>query len=271
VRVAVSIFRRDATPLVSLRIENRPPNLRGGDAIRESQKGMRLMFFKLGISLVCFLVLLGNACESKSGAVQNPAQGETSRTATSASPDPAGIKSEAKSEAGSASSAASFNACALIEKSEIASVQGVEVQQMQPTNQKSGDLDISQCYYTAISADGSKNLSVYIQLIQRDPKSARRDALKEFWEERFKRESKEKREEEREAREREEEEEAINPPVRVSGIGDEAFWLASSRGGALYVLKKEKVLRVTVGVANDAKAQIEKSRTLAKKALERLM
>ena len=218
------------------------------------------MVFKLGISLLCFLVSLGNACESKSGAGQN-----------SAPVHPSGVKSEAKSEAGSASNAASLNACALIEKSEISSVQGVEVQQAQPTSQKNGDLDISQCYYTAISADGSKNLSVYLQVIQLNPKSSRRNALKEFWEERFVRESKEKRREEREEREREEEEEAINPPVRVSGIGDEAFWLGSSRGGALYVMKKDKVVRVTVGGADDMKAQIEKSKTLAKKALARLM
>jgi len=210
-----------------------------------------MMFFKLGISLIFFLVSLGNACDSKSSAGQHPApEGNTSQTA----------------------SAGALDACALIEKSEIASVQGVEVQQVQPTSQKHGDLNISQCYYTVISADGSKNLSVYVQVIQLDPKSARRDALKEFWEERFRSESRERRGEEREEREREEEEEAINPPVRVPGIVDEAFWLGTSRGGALYVLKKDKVLRVTVGGADDsAKAQIEKSKTLAHKALARLM
>jgi hypothetical protein len=214
-----------------------------------------MMFFKLGISLVCFLVLLGNACDSRSRAGQKPA--------------PAEPKNGANSEAGSASSDAALDACTLIEKSEIASVQGVGVQQMQPTSQKHGDLNISQCYYTVISADGSKNLSVYLQVIQRDPKSSRRDALKEFWEERFEREGKEKTEEKRE--EREEEEEEINPPLPVPGIGDEAFWLGTSRGGALFVLKKDKVLRVTAGGTDDVKAQIEKSKTLAKKALARLM
>jgi hypothetical protein len=204
------------------------------------------MFFKLAISLLCFLVSLGSACESKSGGVQN-------------------------SVADPPSSEGVLDACALIEKSEIASVQGAEVQQVQPTSQKNGDLHISQCYYTATSADGSKNLSVFFQLIQLDSRSARQDALKEFWKERFGRESTEKRREEKEEREGGEEEEAINAPVRVSGIGDEAFWLGTSRGGALYVLKKEKVLRVTVGGADDAKAQIDKSKTLAKKALARLV
>jgi hypothetical protein len=229
---------------------------------------MCLMFFKLGISLLCFLVSLGNACESTSGVSQNPVHGKASQPAAAAMPYAAEMQSEAKSEAGTASSAGAFDACALIEKSEIASVQGVEVQQMQPTSQKNGDLDISQCYYTALSADGSKNLSVFVQVTQLDPKSARRDALKKFWEERFGRESKEKKSE---GKEEGEEEEAINPPLRVSGVGAEAFWLGSSRGGALFVLKKDKVLRVTVGGADAAFAQIEKSKTLAKKALARLM
>jgi hypothetical protein len=215
------------------------------------------MSFKLSISLLCFLILSVNACDSKSGAGHNSAQANASQASSVA-------KSEAKPEA--------IDTCALIEKSEIASVQGVEVQQTQPTIQKHGDLAISQCYYTAISADGSKNLSVYVQVIHRDPKSDRLDALKEFWEKRFGRESKEKTREEKENKEREEdEEEAINPPLPISGIGDEAFWLGSSRGGALYVLRKDKVVRVTVGGADDAKAQIEKSKTLAKKALARLM
>ena len=200
------------------------------------------MFFKLGISLVCLLVSLGNACDSKSGAGQNPApEGKASQTAAASTTNPAESKSEAKSEAGPASSAAALDACALIEKSEIASVQGVEAQQMQPTSQKHGDLNISQCYYTVISADGSKNLSVYVQVIQLDPKSAKRDALKEFWEERFRRESKEKK---REEREEEEEEEAINPPCPY-GVGDKlSGW---GQPGARCFVEERQGLRVTVG------------------------
>jgi len=218
------------------------------------------MFFKL-VFLLCFLVSLGNAGEPKFGVRKNLAQGNTPHAASAVSTNPRDMESAAKSKGGVTSSYGPLDACALIDKSEIASVQGVEVQQMQPTRQKNSDLDISQCYYTAIS--GSKNLSVYVQVIQRDPKSAPRDALKEFWKERFGSESKEKRREEKD------EEEAINPPLRVSGVGDEAFWLGSSRGGALFVLKKDRVVRVTVG-GSDAKAQIEKSKTLAKKALTRL-
>ena len=213
------------------------------------------MLIKLGITLICCLLFFNEACGSKSARDESPSAATTTSAAqpsADASPQPA------------------FDACALLDKSEIAAVQGFEVQQVQPTTQKNGDLDISQCYYTVVSSDGSKNLSVYLQVIQLNPKATEREALKEFWEERFERESVEKKREAKEARE--EEEEAINPPRRISGVGDKAFWLGSSRGGALFVLKKDKVLRVTVGGTNDAaKAQIEKSKTLANKALARLM
>jgi hypothetical protein len=229
------------------------------------------MFATLSIYLLGLLVLWGNACESKSSARQERVQSSSSQTAGAATTNPAQLKSEMKSEplAPSTSGPASLDACALIEKSEIALVQGMPVQQIQPTSQKHGDLDFSQCYYTAISADGSKNLSVYVQVIQRNPTSARRDAVKEFWEERFGRESKE-RESKEKRKEEKDEEEALNPPLKVPGVGDEAFWLGSSRGGALFVLRKDRVVRVTVGGTDDRKTQIEKSKTLTKKALMRL-
>ncbi len=224
------------------------------------------MFFKPGISLVCFLLLLGVACDSKSSAGQNPAPEGNASQAVASTTKPTEPEGEEKSEASPVSSAASLDACALIEKSEIASVQGAEVQEARPTSQKYGHLDVSQCYYTAVSADGSKNLSVYVQVIRPDPKTAGRDALKKFWEERFGR----KRREEGDERGEEEEEERINPPLRVSGLGDQAFWLGSSRGGALYVLRKGRVVRVTAAGSGDARDDIRRSKALAKKALARL-
>lgn len=158
----------------------------------------------------------------------------------------------------------SLDACTLITESEVSAVQGVQAQRAQPSNQKQGELVISQCYYTAVSTDGRDNLSVYLQLIQ--PGSSA--ALKEFWKDRFRRDREEERERERKE-EKEEGEERIDDPVRVSGIGEQAFWLGTSRGGALYVLSKDRVLRVTVG-GRDVKSQKEKSKLLARKALRRL-
>jgi hypothetical protein len=168
--------------------------------------------------------------------------------------------------AGSATPATpALDVCRLLSSSEIESIQGAPVRDAQPSIQKQGHLDISQCYYTAHSGEGSKNLSVYLQVVQRNPESDSPEALKEFWDERFRNNKKEQK-----RPEHEEEEESIGPPTAVSGIGDEAYWLASDRGGALYVLVKDKVVRVSAGGANDRKTRIENPKALAKKVLERL-
>lgn len=159
------------------------------------------------------------------------------------------------------------DACSLTSPSEIASVQGVPVQGAQPAVHKQGDLVIAQCYYPAVSSDGRANLSVYLQVIRPDSNSARRDALRGFWKDQLDRDSRaQKRIENAEEQALEK---RLKPAEPISGLGDEAFWLAGRRGGALYVLKHDSILRVTVGDA-DVKAQMEKSKALAKKILKRL-
>lgn len=159
------------------------------------------------------------------------------------------------------------DACNLTSQSEIATVQGGQVQGGQPSSHKQGDLVISQCYYPAVSGDGRANLSVYLQVIRPDSNSARRDALKEFWKDQLDRDRKAQRRVEN--AEEQAPEKRLKPPVPVSGLGDEAFWLAGRRGGALYVRTHDSVLRVTVGEA-DVKTQMEKSKALARKILKRL-
>ena len=56
----------------------------------------------------------------------------------------------------------------------------------------------------------------------------------------------------------------------MNGLGDEAFWIGSRVGGALYVLKKDLFFRISVGGAGDEKAKLNKSRTLAQNVLKRL-
>jgi hypothetical protein len=161
-----------------------------------------------------------------------------------------------------------LNVCSLLDSSEIASVQRTPVQQTQPTDYAYGDLNISQCYFTAVS-DGGENLSVHLQVIQRNPKSVRRNALNEYWKANFKHARDENESKEERSEEKEKEEDRPGAPVSIAGFGHEAFWLASRRGGALYVLTSDKVVRVSAG-ANDTKAQFEKSKALAEKVLRRL-
>lgn len=222
------------------------------------------MLFKFGATFVCCLLLLADSCESKSTAGQSSAP----QTASAPADNAPGAKDEAKpvSETASATgnsgaSAPVLDACALIDKSEIASVQGREVQSVAPSGTTSGGLAISQCYYAVTSADGSKNLSVHLQVSEREPNNKDREAVREFWEERF-------HEKDREGEKEEGEESA--PPLAVAGVGEEAFWMGSSKAGALYALKKDRILRISVGGPDDMKAKIEKSKTLAAKALKRL-
>ncbi|MBA3242476.1 MAG: hypothetical protein H0T60_14700, partial [Acidobacteria bacterium] len=59
-------------------------------------------------------------------------------------------------------------------------------------------------------------------------------------------------------------------PRPVDGLGEEAFWLGNNKMGALYVLNKNRMVRVSVGGPDEEGSKIEKSKKLAEKALKRL-
>ncbi len=216
------------------------------------------MLFKLGATFVCCLFLLADSCESKSAGEQNSAP----RTASTPATNAPGMNGEAKSEsaAGSATGngmapATGLDVCALIEKAEIAEVQGQQVQSVTPSGQTDSGLAISRCYYTVISADGSKNLSVHLEVTESDPKGANRNAVLDLWHERFEGAKITKKKEK---------------PEPVPGVGDGAYWVGNNSLGALYVLKKDKLFRISLGGPDEVDAKIEKSKTLAEKALKRL-
>lgn len=198
------------------------------------------MICKLGMALLGFLLFQSDGCNSKGGAGQNSKPAEA-QVASAPSPAPA-------SESGS-------NACALIDNSEVEALQGAKVQGTVPGSQKDGDFAVSQCYYTVISADGSKNLSVHVEVRGNDPNSANKNALGDLWKEKFQG-AKEKKK--------------ADKPRPVPGVGDGAYWVGNNKMGALYVLKKDRLVRISVGGPDDEDAKIEKSKTLAEKALKRL-
>ena len=222
------------------------------------------MFVKLGFTLLCCLVLLTNGCDSKSA--ETATQVNAPQTASASASNPANVNSAASpappanSEANLKAGTGFVDACALIEKSEIASVQGAQVQSVAPSTQMDGALAISQCYYTVTSADGSNNLSVHLEVIQPDP--TRPNAVKEHWERAFG---------DKEGKgEKDKEEKESGPPQPVRGIGEEAFWMGNARVGALYALKKGKLVRVSVGGPDDPKTKLEKSKKLIANVLKRL-
>jgi hypothetical protein len=167
-----------------------------------------------------------------------------------------------------------IDACALLTSSEIASVQRETVMETKLSGAAVGGFDVSQCFFTLPTFTNSISLKV----TQKKDANGARDP-REFWRDTFhedERRNEDERERER-ARERarekfaeREKEEESAPPLRIGGIGDEAYWMGDQVGGALYVLKGSNYLRISVGGVGDRKTKIKKSTALAQKVLDRL-
>lgn len=150
--------------------------------------------------------------------------------------------------------AADSDACALLTKEEIQAVQGEPFKETKPSQKSGSGLIVSQCYFELPTPVNSVVLTVTRKADGgRDPS--------ESWQETFHREK---------APERKKEEGEEKEPLKVEGVGDEAFWTGNRVGGALFVLKGNAYIRISVGGAGDQAAKIEKSKALAVSALKRL-
>ena len=145
-------------------------------------------------------------------------------------------------------------ACTLLTKEETQAVQGEPFKETKATQQNTQGLMISQCYFELPLPVNSIVLTVTRKAEGgRDPG--------ESWREIFHRE---------ESGHRKEKEEAEKEPLKVEGVGEEAFWTGTRVGGALYVLKGNCYIRISVGGAGDQTQKIEKSKALAESVLKRL-
>ena len=137
---------------------------------------------------------------------------------------------------------------------------------------------VAQCYYALPTTSNSIVLNLTTASEGQGGHSPR-----QFWEDTFGRDEKGSAREKERKQEKErdrakndkpkaggEEEEKGAPPEKINGLGDEAFWIASRGGGALYVLKKDQFFRIGVGGAGDEKAKLKKSKTLAQQVLTRI-
>src|SRR5207248_3171939 len=126
---------------------------------------------------------------------------------------------------------------------------------------------IAQCFYTVEPF----NRSISIAVTQADPASAKPRDPRVFWKETFARyEGKAEKEEGDEKKKeslREQEEEKTTPPKKLDGIGDAAYWTANRMGGALYVLKDDVFIRISVGGPDSEDSKINRCKALAGKAL----
>ncbi len=207
--------------------------------------------------LLCFVVI---ACSSRDSteSQSNPPASQNEVVAPSASP----AQSTAAVAASPVVAAAQpkVDACALLTSADIKAVQGEAVTETKLSGQTSGGFNLSQCFFSLPTFTNSISLLV----AHRGDGADARDP-KDFWRGTFYG----PREREEEKDEKEEEEREGSPPEKVAGLGDEAFWIGNKVGGALYVLRGNSYVRISIGGPADA-ASRKRSRALAQKVISRL-
>ena len=146
--------------------------------------------------------------------------------------------------------------CRLLTDAEMRAVQGHAPTQKIQSEQPAGSFRFTQCFYR--TAELSSSVSVALGLPLTDSK---RSGPRDYWQAQFKREDRD---------EREESDEKKQLPRRLAGFGDEAFWVGDPVTGALYVLKGDIFLRLSVGGPPAQAEKIKRAKALAVYALKRL-
>jgi hypothetical protein len=162
------------------------------------------------------------------------------------------------------------DACALLADADVRTVLGVTVKQRQPGTQQAHGLLLSQCYL----GTGTPR-SVSIAVAGNTKSGGKTVTPRAFWRDQFHgrdERASERQGETREAPRKDEkrEQESETEARSIGGVGDEAFWSGTGVAGALYVLRGNTFIRVSVGGINNERERIETSRQLAVTALARL-
>lgn len=219
------------------------------------------MRVKLIVFFIVCVALSGCSRESSPA----PANSETvaSQSATSAASPAVQPAAPAASSVLTAAKP-KVDACALLTSDEIKAVQGEAVSEMKLTGQDSGGFNLSQCFYSLPTFTNSISLMV----AHRGDGTDARDP-KEFWRSTFHEDERDGNESRREKEKEEEGEVEGAPPERVAGLGNEAYWTGNQVSGALYILKGNSYVRISIGGPPNA-ASRKRSRALAQKVLARL-
>lgn len=221
---------------------------------------------RLLYTLAVLLASLVAGCKEQSSQTQTlpPAP-----AANSSSPAVTDMNAAPPSNANAASSnKGTIDACKLLTGDEIRTIQGDTLKDIRPTARSGGTFIISQCFY----ATGQFVNSVSLTVTQQSSHTGAEN-IRELWKQRFWSTGREDRERERErdnkAKASEEEEEGA-PPERVKGVGEEAYSVGNAKFGALYVLKGNRILRISVGGSHSQPERIQKMKSLAQYAISRL-
>ena len=154
---------------------------------------------------------------------------------------------------------AALDPCTLLTAADIKAVQREEPRETKASERPGGALAAQQCFYTLPTFAQSVAIEVRLPT-GKAPKTAVRDEWNLVT-------GKERKGGERDE---EEEEKKTSKPIVIKGVGRGAVWSGSAKVGALYVLGKNAIVRVSVGGAADQKAKIKACSTLAKRILARL-
>ena len=153
------------------------------------------------------------------------------------------------------------DACSLVSKEEVESIQAAPMNETKTSEQSDGALLVSQCFYTA--AEFTK--SVALALVRSDPKQGSTRSPKDFWKEKF-----DPYQDEEPKTKSGDEKEQGPAPKKIEGLGDEAYWVSNRFGGVLYVLKGDVLISISLGGTDDEETKLKKSKAFAQKALQRL-
>ena len=204
------------------------------------------------VLLLSLVVLIG--CRGAELAQQTPAP-------VTATPSPR----ESATPAASPQSKPKLNACTMLTSQEIESIQGEALKETKLSESSADGLNVSQCFFTLPTFTNSISLVV----TQRANGSGARDP-RQFWRDIFHRDKESPNDRDREKYRGKEEGEESRPPQKITGIGDEAFWIVSPAAGILYVLKGSSYVRISIGGREDQQTSIRKSKALAQKVIDRL-
>lgn len=178
--------------------------------------------------------------------------------------------------------------CSLLSDEDIVAVQGEAPAAAQGTEHHAGALVASQCFYRLNTFEKSISLEV----VSPAPGGESKEAAKDYFQQKFRKAEEDAASAAEMERRRQEElereraagsvreggrpkkykawKEAVAPPQRVRGLGDEAFWARNQDAGALFVLRKDRAFSVTLSGLEEREVKIRKATELARRILKRL-